>query len=227
MFDYPSVTTINSDLKIYNIIVNCFTDIDWYPIPNKILKSYVRSYQECLAGIRYLYLLRNHFVIFCQSFCHFVIILSSFCQFKTFGTITLMYYIQQCSLISDDSLKYILLNDSFCSFFNPSSSSLPNSVSSHSNACPHEFLCAPNQIVYLINCLPSVSACGSDGIPSKFLKSTSHTIAIPLPSYVTPHFNMVFFHLPGSTLKSSPSPRPHHPPHPQTSIVWSPPPNRL
>ena len=85
--------------------------------------------------------------------------------------------------VSSDQHKSDLLNKSFCSFFNPSCPPLTEPTPSNCYPCPPEYLCSPDEIVHLIHNLPSVTACGPDGLPSKFLKSTSYSIATPPPPH--------------------------------------------
>ena len=84
------------------------------------------------------------------------------------------------TLLSSDKDKANILNKAFCSFFNACCPPLSDPPTPNTSTCPPEFLCSPSEIYHLIHNLPSVTACGLDGIPSKFLKLTSHSIASPL-----------------------------------------------
>lgn len=90
-------------------------------------------------------------------------------------------------------------NNSFCNWF-------LILLTLHSQLHLHHFhrtmYCSPDELSCLMHNLPSVTACSLDEIPASLLRSTFHSIAIPLSL----HFNLsldysIFLH-PGSTQKS-------------------------
>ena len=82
---------------------------------------------------------------------------------------------------SSDSSKAHLLNDFITSCFN-SSHLTDTTLNSCSPLppCPSDLLCTQNEILQLLLHLPSDTATGPDGISSRMLKSTAHSIVIPL-----------------------------------------------
>ena len=81
------------------------------------------------------------------------------------------------SLTHSNASKANLLNDFFSRCFNTSSAPLhPNSTSTP-YPCPGDLLCSDEEVLLLLLHLLSDTASGPDGISSRMLKSTAHTIA--------------------------------------------------
>ena len=111
-------------------------------------------------------------------------------------------------LVHSDLSKANLLNEFFSSCFNTSSPPFNPSPNSVASLCPPNLLCSTDNVLHLLLLLPSDTATGPDGLSSRMLKATAHSILrlLSLVSLIF-LFSLVLFPLIGNALILSPFPK--------------------